>query len=116
MCSVPPPSHLTSCTPTKSNLYLNSSLKTVIREPALYRLHTFHNPNFVSVFRRLGHLSKESIQVRGSVWFFLQQINFFTVSNNESCLLETFNSLATSSYNFLVVFLLRSFLVCWYKS
>jgi hypothetical protein len=33
---VPLPSHLTSCTPTKSNLYLDSSLETVIREPALY--------------------------------------------------------------------------------
>jgi hypothetical protein len=35
---VPPSSHLTSCTPAKSNLHLASSLETVIREPALYKL------------------------------------------------------------------------------
>jgi hypothetical protein len=38
--SVPPQSHLTSCMPTKSNLYLDNSSKTVMREPALHR--TFH--------------------------------------------------------------------------
>jgi hypothetical protein len=64
---VPPPSHLTSCTPTKSNLYLVTSLEIVIREPALYKLLTFHNTNLVSIFRRLGRLSKESVQVRGSI-------------------------------------------------
>jgi hypothetical protein len=42
--SVPLPSHLTSCTPTKSGLYLDSSLKTVIREPTLYKVLTFLNP------------------------------------------------------------------------
>jgi hypothetical protein len=62
---VPPPSHLTSCTPTKSILYLASSLETVIREPDLYKLLTFHNPNLISIFRTLGRLSKESVQVRG---------------------------------------------------
>jgi hypothetical protein len=41
--SVPSSSHLTSCTPTKSNL--DSSLKTVGREVALNKLLTFHNPN-----------------------------------------------------------------------
>jgi hypothetical protein len=35
---------LTSRTTTKSNLYLDSSLETVIKEPALYKLLTFHNP------------------------------------------------------------------------
>jgi hypothetical protein len=40
--TVPLPSHLISCTPTKSNLYLDSSLETVIRVPTLYKLLTFH--------------------------------------------------------------------------
>jgi hypothetical protein len=48
--SVPPPSHLTSYTSTRSNLYLASSLETVIMEPALYKLLTFHNPNLISIF------------------------------------------------------------------
>ena len=37
-------SHLTSCIPTKSNLYLADSLATVVREPDLYMLLTFHLP------------------------------------------------------------------------
>jgi hypothetical protein len=32
--SVPPPSHLTSCTPPKSNLYFDTSSVTVVSEPA----------------------------------------------------------------------------------
>jgi hypothetical protein len=40
--SVPPPSHLNSCTPTKSNLYFDSSFDTVTSEPALYKLLTFY--------------------------------------------------------------------------
>jgi hypothetical protein len=39
---MPLPSQLTSCTPTKSNLYLDSSIETVIRKPALYKLLTFY--------------------------------------------------------------------------
>jgi hypothetical protein len=53
--SVPLPSHLNSCTPTKFNIYLDSYLETVIREPA----------------RRLCRLSLESVQVRGSVNYFV---------------------------------------------
>jgi hypothetical protein len=68
--SVPPPSHLTSCTPTKSNLYLASSLETVYREPTLYKLLTFQVPNLISVFHSLARLSKESVQVRGSLGVF----------------------------------------------
>jgi hypothetical protein len=71
---VPPPSYLTSCTPTKSNFYLDTSLETVIREPALYKLLTFHNPNLISIFRRLGHLSKEYVQVQVSFTILLKLI------------------------------------------
>jgi hypothetical protein len=38
-----------TCTPTKSNLYLDSSIETVIRDPVLYKLLTFHNPTFISI-------------------------------------------------------------------
>jgi hypothetical protein len=44
---------------------------TIIREPALYKLLTFHVPNLMSIFHRLSQLSKESIQVRGSVEVFV---------------------------------------------
>jgi hypothetical protein len=33
----------------------------LIREPTLYRLLMFYVPNLVSIFLRLGHLSKESV-------------------------------------------------------
>jgi hypothetical protein len=43
--AVPLPSHLTSCTPTKSSLYLlDSSLINVSTEPTIYKLHMFHVP------------------------------------------------------------------------
>jgi hypothetical protein len=66
--TVPLPSHLTFCTPTKSNLYLDSSLETVIREPALYIhvLRAFQVPNLIAIFRRLSRLSKKSAHVQGS--------------------------------------------------
>jgi hypothetical protein len=48
----------------------------VIRQPTIYILLTFHNPNLISIFRRLGHLSKESIQLRGTVWFFCNKFIF----------------------------------------
>jgi hypothetical protein len=50
---VPLPSHLTFCTPTKSNLYLDNSLKIVIWEPTLYILHTFHVPRLFQNFHNM---------------------------------------------------------------
>jgi hypothetical protein len=76
--SVPPPSYLTSCTPTKSNLYVASSLEAVIREHTLYKILTFHVPNLISTFHNLGRLSKESVQVGGSCKLFVTNL-FFTV-------------------------------------
>jgi hypothetical protein len=55
-------SHLTLCTPTKSNLHLPKSLAAVVTEPDLYRLLTFHVPDFMSLFHCLGR-SKGSVQV-----------------------------------------------------
>jgi hypothetical protein len=40
------------------------------------KILTHHNPNLISIFRRLGRLSKESVQVRGSVWFFVTNLFF----------------------------------------
>ena len=51
--AVPPLSHPTSCTPTRSNLYLSNSLTTVISDPDLYRLVTFHVTNLISLAHRL---------------------------------------------------------------
>ena len=64
---VPPLSHLTSCTPTKSNLYLANSLAAAVSERAPHRLLTFQVPNLVSLFRCVGH-TKVSAQVRGLLY------------------------------------------------
>jgi hypothetical protein len=71
--SVPLPSDLTYWTPTKSNLYLDSSLETVVREPALYKLLTFQI-QIMSVFHRLCSVSRESVQVRGSFMNFVTNV------------------------------------------
>jgi len=42
-------SHLTSCTPTKSNLHLANSLAAAVSEPALYTVPTFQVPNLMSL-------------------------------------------------------------------
>ena len=64
-----PLSYLTSCTPTKSNLYLANSLVTVVSEPALYRLLTFHVPKTMSLFRCLPRgASSRNTPHRRSEW------------------------------------------------
>jgi hypothetical protein len=45
-----------------------------IRERTLCKLLTLHNPNFMSVFLRLGRLSRESVQVRGSLMTFVTNL------------------------------------------
>jgi len=74
---VPRLSHLTFCTPTKSNLYLANSLVAALSDPALYRLLTFHVPNLKSLFRCLGR-TKGSTQVRGKCSCF-ETMPVFTV-------------------------------------
>jgi hypothetical protein len=64
--TVPSLSHLTSCTPTKSNFYLANSLATVISDPDLHMLLTFHVPKLLSFFRSWGR-TKESVQVQDIV-------------------------------------------------
>jgi len=63
-----PLSHLTFCTPTKSNFYLAKSLAAVVSEPDLYRLLTFHVSDFMSLLHCLGR-SKGSVQVGGTCSF-----------------------------------------------
>jgi hypothetical protein len=72
---VPPLSHLTSCSPTKSNLYFDITFATVTSEPALYRFLTFQVTNLVSIFLSLRRLSKGPVRVRGQLWRFVT--NFF---------------------------------------
>jgi hypothetical protein len=69
--------HLTSCTPAKSDFYLDSSLETVIREPALCKLLTFRKPNLTSVFLCLGRLSRKSVRVLGSLMTFVTNLFFY---------------------------------------
>jgi hypothetical protein len=46
-------------------VYFDSSFKTVIKEPSLYKRLIFHIPNPMSMFLSLGCLSKEPVQVWG---------------------------------------------------
>ena len=57
---MPSLTHLTFCTPTKSNLYLANSLAAVVREPDLHRLLTFQVPNLMSLFYCLGQSRSEA--------------------------------------------------------
>ena len=69
---MPPLSHLTSCTPTTSNLHLANSLAAAVAatEPALYRLLTFQVPNLMSLFRCLVCTK---VWVLARVWLFVSQ-------------------------------------------
>jgi hypothetical protein len=51
--------------------YISLVPSTVFRDPPLYKLLTFQVPNLVSVFHSLGRLTKESVQVRGSLEVFV---------------------------------------------
>jgi hypothetical protein len=62
--TMPPLSHLTSCTSTKSNLHHANSLGVAVSETALYRPLTFQVPNLMSLFHCLGRI-KVSVPVRG---------------------------------------------------
>jgi len=62
---VPTLSHLTSCTPIKSNLCLANSLDAAVSQPALYKLLTFHVPNLMSLLHSVSR-TRVSVQVRGT--------------------------------------------------
>jgi len=77
LLTVSPLSHLTSCTPIQSNLYLAISLATFVSEPALCRLLKSHVPNLMSLSHCLGH-TKGSVQGQGTrICFKTRQV--FTV-------------------------------------
>jgi hypothetical protein len=70
--------------PTNSNVYLDSSLKTAIRVPTLYRLLMSPIPNLMPRLCLSGHLCKESIQIQGSLERFITRL-FFTVRGCQPC-------------------------------
>jgi hypothetical protein len=57
--------------------FIEISSATVLSNPALYILVTFQVPNLMSIFFRLGCLSKESAQVWGFFRIFVTSL-FFT--------------------------------------
>jgi hypothetical protein len=67
---------LTSCTPTKCNLYVDSTFDTVTSQRVLYKLLIFCVPNLVSIFHHLSNLSKESIKVWSSSKLFIRCLFF----------------------------------------
>jgi hypothetical protein len=69
--SVPPLSHPTSCTPTKSNSYFANSLDSVFNEPDVYRLLTSKVPNLTSTSRCFGRSKvREPVQCFVTCWCF----------------------------------------------
>jgi hypothetical protein len=54
------------------------SSATALSDPALYILLTLQVPNLMTIFFRLGRLSKESVQVRGFFRIFVTSL-FFTM-------------------------------------
>jgi hypothetical protein len=67
---VPPLSHLTSCTPTKSNFYLANSLAAAVSEPPLYRLLTLQVPNLMSLSPYFGR-TKVSLSPGPRLWLWM---------------------------------------------
>jgi hypothetical protein len=58
-------SHLSSYTPTKSNLHPSNSLAVAVSDSDLYRLLTFQVPNLMPLFHSLDRTTV-SVQVRGT--------------------------------------------------
>jgi len=71
---MPPLFHPTSCTRTKSNLYLLNSLAAAVIEPALYSPLTFQMPNIKSLFRLYWSISPGP---RLYVWMFRNKTRFY---------------------------------------
>jgi hypothetical protein len=69
---VPPLSHLTSSTPSKCNLYFETSFATVI-----YSLLSFDVPNRMSTSLGLGRTFKQSVQIQGPLWHFVTSLFFY---------------------------------------
>ena len=80
MLTALPLSHLTSCTPTKFNLYLANSLAVATSEPALYWLLTFQVPSD-ALFHCLGRTKG----LRLCLWIFHNKIHFYGEELLEPC-------------------------------
>jgi hypothetical protein len=74
--SLPLLSQLISFTLTESNFYFDSSFATIISEPALYGLVTFHVSNFTSSSLLLDRLLQESTQIGGRLRHFVTRLLF----------------------------------------
>jgi hypothetical protein len=71
---VPPPSHLTSCTLTKSNVYWDFFRHCPERTCSI---HKFQVPNLIFNLFHLGRLSTQSVQVRGFLQIFVTSLFFY---------------------------------------
>jgi hypothetical protein len=75
------PSLLTSSLPLKltcmSIVPSKLSLGSLPYTNSLHSIRTSEHPNLISIFRRLGRLSKESVQVRGFFRIFLRKLFFY---------------------------------------
>jgi hypothetical protein len=70
--TVPPLSHLTSCTHNKSNVHLANSLSTTVSERELYRLLTIQIPNLMSLLHcfvrtKISRLFLQSIKTKKTI-------------------------------------------------
>jgi hypothetical protein len=75
---LPPLSHLTSCTPTKSKLYLGNSQAAARRKPDLCRLPTLQTPKLISLFHCLDRTKVTSSGLRLTVWMLRNRIRFYS--------------------------------------
>jgi hypothetical protein len=76
---VPPLSHVTSCTSTKSNLYLANSLATFVRDPDLHRLTTLTQPNvyflLLRSYKRISPGRRHMYPFRNKVSFYGEELS-----------------------------------------
>ena len=96
---MPPLSQLTSCTPTKPNLYIGNSLAAAISQPDLYILLTFQVPNLMPFFHSLGR-TKLSVNVRGKRSFNVVCTVYhiaILVHHHERCLIYCITHFGTSN-------------------
>ena len=75
-----PLSHLNSCTPTKSNLYLANTLAAVVSEPDLYRLLTFQVLNLLSLplvrsYQSISPVPSHVFMFRNSTSFYFEKLS-----------------------------------------
>jgi hypothetical protein len=98
-------SHLTSCTSTKSNLYLANSLATFLRDPDLHRLTTCTKSHFpfllLRSYQRISPVPRHMYPFRNKVSFYGEEVlapptnhklEDHLLSAVRDCLFNTFTS------------------------